>query len=82
MFAPPVNPDTVEFGSVGCQADNANAFHKPGGLNIRGLKNANLRKPQSCPNANHRTVTLMFSAFTSLKVAAHGEIKSKSLSSV
>ena len=73
--------DAVAFGSAGCQANNAKAFHKLGGLNMRGLKKASLSKSKSCPNANDQAVTLFDCTFTSLKVEAHSGIQSKFLSS-
>ena len=73
--------DAVAFGSAGWQANNAKAFHKLGGLNMRGLKKASLSKSKSCPNANDQAVTLFDCAFTSLKVEAHSGIQSKFLSS-
>ena len=55
-------------GSAGCQANDATAFHKLGGLSMRGLKKARLSKSESYPNANDQAVKLFDCAIASLKV--------------
>jgi len=36
---------------AGCQANHANVFHNLGGLDMLGLKKANLNTPKSCVKA-------------------------------
>ena len=50
--------DAVAFDSSGRMANNAKAFHKLGGLDMRGSKKASLSKSKSCPDANDQAVTL------------------------
>ena len=72
--------DAVAFGSAGCQANHAKAFHKLGGLDMRGSRNASLSKSKSCPNANDQALAEFDCAFTSLKVEARSGIQSEFLS--
>ena len=53
--------------AAGRQANNVNAFHKLGGLDMHGFQKASSSKQMSCRKANEQTATIFECAFASLK---------------